>query len=92
MRRWTDVGRCFRSRRLLLLLSISTILVAINWFVFIYGVATNQVLQTSLGYFITPLFNVLLGMIFFRERLRLVQMGLRRSGGGRHRLSRVDSG
>ena len=73
LRRWPDVGRCLRSGRLVLLLSLSTVLIAINWFAFIYGVATNRVLQTSLGYFITPLVNVLLGMIFFRERLRPAQ-------------------
>ena len=73
MRRWPAVGRCFRSRRLLLLLTLSTVLIASNWFVFIYGVSQNRVLETSLGYFITPLFNVVLGMIFFRERLRPVQ-------------------
>ncbi len=70
LRRWPDVGRCFRSRRLLVLLTTSTILIAVNWFAFIYGVWTKRVLQTSLGYFMTPLFSVLLGMVFLRERPR----------------------
>src|SRR4051794_33243696 len=65
LRRWPDVASFFRSRRLLLLLGPSTVLIAINWFAFIWGVATNRVLETSLGYFMTPLFNVLLGMLFF---------------------------
>jgi chloramphenicol-sensitive protein RarD len=49
------------------------VLIAVNWFVYIYGVVNRQVVQTSLGYFINPLINVLLGMVFFHERLRGLQ-------------------
>jgi chloramphenicol-sensitive protein RarD len=61
------------SRQTAWALLLSSILIAGNWFIYIYGISTHQVLQTSLGYFINPLVNVLLGMIFFRERLRLGQ-------------------
>ena len=44
-----------------------------NWFVYIYGVNTNQIVGTSLGYFINPLLNVLLGAIFLKERLNYWQ-------------------
>jgi chloramphenicol-sensitive protein RarD len=71
--RWSDLGRCIWSRKTGLALLVSSILVAGNWFIYIYGIASHQVLQTSLGYFINPLVNVMLGMIFFRERLRLLQ-------------------
>ena len=63
-----------RSRKVLGTLFFSATLVAINWFVFIWAVTTGQVLQASLGYFITPMANVLLGVIFLRERLRPWQM------------------
>ena len=43
---------------------------AVNWLVFIRAVIHEQLLQASLGYFVNPLLNVLLGMIFLRERLR----------------------
>jgi chloramphenicol-sensitive protein RarD len=43
---------------------------AANWLIFIYAVATKQLLQASLGYFINPLLSVALGMIFLHERLR----------------------
>lgn len=59
-----------RSPRTVLLLLASTLLIGLNWFTFIYGVATHQVLQTSLGYFMTPLVNVGLGMLLLGERLR----------------------
>jgi len=62
--------RAARDRRTLATLSATTVLVAGNWFVFIHAVATGQLLQASLGYFINPLVNVGLGMLFLRERLR----------------------
>ena len=52
----------------------TTVLISINWFVFIWAVANDQVLQTSLGYFINPLLNVLLGFVFLRERFRGLQV------------------
>jgi chloramphenicol-sensitive protein RarD len=48
-------------------------LVATNWFTFVYGIETARVLQVSLGYFITPLVSVMLGLVFLRERLRPLQ-------------------
>jgi chloramphenicol-sensitive protein RarD len=59
-----------RSRRLLLTLATSALLVAGNWFTFIYAVTGGLILQASLGYFINPLVNVLLGLVVLRERLR----------------------
>jgi chloramphenicol-sensitive protein RarD len=69
-RRWPDLMRCLRTGRTVRLLLVSALLVAINWLVYLYGVWTERILQTSLGYFINPLFSVALGMVFFRERLR----------------------
>jgi chloramphenicol-sensitive protein RarD len=71
--RWTELVRCLRVPRTRWLLLASTLLLATNWGVFIYGVSIGQVVQNSLGYFINPLLNVLLGVLFFRERLRPVQ-------------------
>ncbi|MBT1071972.1 EamA family transporter RarD [Pelotalea chapellei] len=73
-RRWSEVRAAFRSRQVLATLIGSTLLISINWLVFIYAVAKGQVLQSSLGYFMTPLINVLLGVIFLRERLRPLQI------------------
>jgi chloramphenicol-sensitive protein RarD len=69
-RRWDELRPVLRSRRMLLSLAASTLLVAGNWFFFIVAVSTNRVLQSSFGYFITPLFSVGLGMMFLNERLR----------------------
>jgi len=67
---WAMIWPVFRNRRSMLLLSAGAAFIAINWLVFIYSVISHQVLQSSLGYFINPLFSIFLGMIFLRERLR----------------------
>ena len=73
MHRWTELAQVWKRPRLILMLVASTLLIAVNWLTFIYAVGTGQVLQSSLGYFILPLVNVLLGVIFLRERLRPYQ-------------------
>jgi chloramphenicol-sensitive protein RarD len=72
--RWDELRRELRSGKLLLMLALSTVLIAANWLVFIYAVTTNQVLQSSIGYFLNPLVNVLLGVAFLHERLRRWQI------------------
>lgn len=58
------VNPCTRYR-----LALSALLISINWFVYVFGVTTGHVVETSLGYFINPLVNVLLGVVVLRERL-----------------------
>ncbi|WP_281260992.1 EamA family transporter RarD [Agarilytica rhodophyticola] len=55
--------------RILVGLALSTILIAINWGIFIWSVHNNLLLSASLGYFINPLFSILFGMLFLREKL-----------------------
>lgn len=62
-----------RDRRTMITALATTGLIAVNWFMFIYAVFSGQLLQASLGYFINPLVNVVLGMVFLRERLRPLQ-------------------
>jgi chloramphenicol-sensitive protein RarD len=73
-RRWSDLGRCLRSGRVLGTFLLSSVLLSANWLTYIHGVVSNQTVETALGYFINPLLNVALGMIFFRERLRWFQL------------------
>ncbi len=58
---------------MLLTFALSGSLLAINWFTYIWGVNAGHVVETSLGYFINPLVNVLLGYLFLKERLRPAQ-------------------
>jgi chloramphenicol-sensitive protein RarD len=59
-----------RQPRLLLRIAIASSLVASNWLIFVYGVNTGRILETSLGYFILPLLHVALGVIVLDEKLR----------------------
>jgi chloramphenicol-sensitive protein RarD len=70
---WSRVRAAARSRRMIGTLLLSASLVATNWLTFIYGVTSGRILETSLGYYINPLVNVVLGMIVFRERLSRLQ-------------------
>jgi len=60
-------------KRKIAILFISASLLSVNWLIFIYAIINNNIVETSLGYFINPLVSVLLGMIFLGERLRGIQ-------------------
>lgn len=68
--RWPEVIRWLKTPRLFLLASLSTLLIAANWIIYIIATLNREVLQASLGYYITPLFSVLLGLFVLGERLR----------------------
>ena len=69
MRTW----QILRSPRLFGLLLLASVLIAINWTTFIYGVETNQLVEISLGYYLNPLISIGLGVIFLGEKLRPLQ-------------------
>ena len=73
-RRWRELFAALAHRRTLLMLSASTILIALNWLTFLIAVDGGQTIQASLGYFLTPLMNVLLGVTVLGERLRPAQL------------------
>ncbi|QQF51586.1 EamA family transporter RarD [Campylobacter fetus subsp. venerealis] len=64
-----NVKRLLKIKKVALTLFITGILIASNWGIFIYAVNQNQILATSLGYFINPLFSILLGAIILKEKL-----------------------
>jgi chloramphenicol-sensitive protein RarD len=69
-RRWREYARAFGSVRSVAIYAASTALVTTNWLLYIWAVVSGHVLDASLGYFMNPLVNVLLGAIFLRETLR----------------------
>ena len=71
--RWPEVRAILHSRRSVLLCLASGLAVSLNWLTFIWAVNANRVLETSLGYFMTPLMNVLFGALFLHERLNRLQ-------------------
>jgi chloramphenicol-sensitive protein RarD len=69
-----ELLRICRSPRTLATLCLTGALVACNWGVFIYAVTTDHILEASLGYFLTPLLQMLLGVTVLKERLRPLQL------------------
>jgi chloramphenicol-sensitive protein RarD len=73
-RGWREVAAAMSARGTVLLLLATALLIATNWLVFIIAVGHAQVLQSSLGYFMTPFVSVLLGVALLKERLRRLQV------------------
>ncbi|PWC14676.1 EamA family transporter RarD [Brenneria corticis] len=72
-RKWHQVRYACRNVKHLLLLALSAIFIACNWLLYIWAVNNHHMLEASLGYFINPLVNVMLGIVFLGERLRRLQ-------------------
>lgn len=68
-RDWSSVIAAFRQPRQLAALTLAAWLVGSNWLIFLFALEWHQVVASSLGYFLTPLVNVLLGLVFLREKL-----------------------
>ncbi|ENG6108833.1 EamA family transporter RarD [Serratia liquefaciens] len=72
-RNWSQVRAACHNRKRLFLLAVTAVLIGGNWLLFIWAVNDHHMLEASLGYFINPLVNVLLGMLFLGERFRRMQ-------------------
>ncbi len=66
--------QALRQPRIVAALALSAILIALNWLVYVWAVGAHHVVAASLGYFLNPMVNVLLGMLVLKERLRRGQM------------------
>jgi chloramphenicol-sensitive protein RarD len=69
-RRWPHVADVLRNRRARSILMLTALILATNWSLYIWAVASAQIVQSGLGYYINPLVNMLLGTLVLRERLR----------------------
>ena len=83
-RRWSEVRESARSARAMLYCLTSGTAIAINWFFFIWAVNAGHIIETSLGYFMTPLVNVLFGAVVFARTAHAAaaDLGLARDRGG----------
>ena len=72
-RHWTWLGQALRQPKVLGTFAASALLLSANWLTYIWSVTNGHVIDASLGYFITPLVNVLLGYTVLKERLRPAQ-------------------
>jgi len=69
------LGAVLRHPRQVLTLLVAALMIGVNWFMFILSIQVGKATEASLGYYIFPLVSVLMGMVFFRERLGLWQWG-----------------
>ncbi|MTD29284.1 EamA family transporter RarD [Erwinia sorbitola] len=72
-RNWNNVRTIARHPKKVLLLALSAVVICSNWLLYIWAVNNHHLLEASLGYFINPLLNVLVGMVFLGERFRRLQ-------------------
>lgn len=72
-RKWSLVRTACKNKKHILLLAVSAVLIGSNWLTFIWAVNNHHMLEASMGYFINPLVNVLLGVMFLKERFRRMQ-------------------
>jgi chloramphenicol-sensitive protein RarD len=69
-----DVWRALTHPRMLAFLTISAVMIAFNWLIYIFAVQRGQIFQASLGYYINPLMYVVVGVVFLGETLRRFQL------------------
>ncbi|WP_286238481.1 EamA family transporter RarD [Neptuniibacter halophilus] len=72
-RRLGDLIALFQRPSVLYGLALSAAVISVNWLVFIWAVSQNMIVEATLGYFINPLISMIFGMVFFAERLRMMQ-------------------
>jgi chloramphenicol-sensitive protein RarD len=68
-RNWAEVRSAIRNRRTMTLLAVTAVLIGTNWLLYVYAVTSGRILAASLGYYLNPLANVLLGRLVLKERL-----------------------
>lgn len=71
--RRAELYAVFANRRLVATLALSALLIAANWLIYIWAIFQDMILAASLGYYLNPLFNIILGMVFLKEKLRPIQ-------------------
>ena len=73
-RKWPAIRAAASTPKVLATLVVTALLIGINWLLFIYAIVSRHVLEASLGYYLNPLVNVLLGVVLLKERLSAAQI------------------
>lgn len=73
LRRWGKLNAALKDKKLIAWMGLSALLIGINWMTYIWAVTNHRVLESSLGYFMTPVVSLLLARLFFKERLHPLQ-------------------
>jgi chloramphenicol-sensitive protein RarD len=67
-KKWTEFKKAFSGFKSIVAIFLGSILISINWLIYIWAVNNNHIVEASLGYYINPLFTILLGIVVLRER------------------------
>lgn len=73
LREGRSVYKAFSQKRTLTILGLSAFMLSMNWLIYLWAIANHHVLDASLGYFMTPIFSIFLGRVFFKESLNKLQ-------------------
>lgn len=74
IRQTDDLKRAIRNPRMLGMAAVTATLISINWGIYVWAIGTGHALDTALGYFINPLFSILLGAVILKEKLKRTQI------------------
>ncbi|BCH53827.1 EamA family transporter RarD [Agrobacterium vitis] len=74
LRRTDDLKRALRNPKMIGMAAITACLISINWGIYVWAIGAGHALDTALGYFINPLFSILLGAVLLKEKLKPAQM------------------
>jgi len=72
-RQWGEVGRALTHRKMLFGLVTTSLLISVNWLIYIWAIQNERIFESSLGYYINPLMFVAVSVMFLGERLRRLQ-------------------
>lgn len=73
LKQWKSFRKSIFDFKIFKIYLLAAILIGLNWFLYVWAVNAGYIVETSLGYFINPLISVLLGVLFFKEKLKLWQ-------------------
>ena len=71
---WADVGRVFRNPKQLAILALCSLIIVFNWGFYVWSIEVGRAMESSLGYYINPLLNVVAGYVFLGERFNRYQI------------------
>jgi len=73
-RRWSAIRAALGTSRVMMTLTLTALLIGSNWLIYIYAIVSGHVIESSLGYYLNPLINVLLGVALLKEKLSRLQV------------------
>jgi chloramphenicol-sensitive protein RarD len=74
LKRTDELKKAMRNPRMLGMAAVTATLISVNWGIYVWAIGTGHALDTALGYFINPLFSILLGAVILKEKLKKTQI------------------